>query len=70
MHILVAFLITAIVLYCTIGCLMIKKCIREMKDSILELDVPTLFLLVPLCVIVVFIFWPFVLAWESIENTK
>lgn len=70
MNIIVALLMTAIVLYCIMGCLMVKKCIREMMDSILELDAPILFLLLPPCVIVAFVFWPFVLAWESIENAK
>ena len=70
MNIIAAFLMTAMVLYCTMGCLMVKKCIREMMDSILELDAPILFLLLPPCVVVAFVFWPFVLAWESIENAK
>lgn len=70
MNIIAAFLMTAMVLYCTMGCLIVKKCIREMMDSILELDAPILFLLLPPCVVVAFVFWPFVLAWESIENAK
>lgn len=70
MNIIVALLMTAVVLYCIMGCLMIKKCIREMMNFILELDAPILFLLLPPCVIVAFVFWPFVLAWESIENAK
>ena len=70
MNIIVALLMTAVVLYCIMGCLMVKKCIKEMMDSILELDVPILFLLLPPCVVVAFVFWPFILAWENIGNAK
>lgn len=68
MSIITALLMTAIILYCIGGCLMIKRVIKEAMDYIY--DMPLLILLLPLCMIVAFIFWPFVLAWESIESTK
>lgn len=68
MSIITALLMTTIILYCIGGCLMIKRVIEEAMDYIY--DMPLLILLLPLCMIVAFIFWPFVLAWESIESTK
>lgn len=69
MHILVAVLVTAVVLYCIVGCLMVKRVIKEAMDYIY--DMPLLILLLPPCMIIALIFWPFVLAWENIvENTK
>lgn len=69
MHILVAVLVTAVVLYCIVGCLVVKRVIKETMDYIY--DMPLLILLLPPCMIVALIFWPFVLAWENIvENTK
>ena len=68
MSIIVAFLMTAVVLYCIVGCLMVKRVVKEAMDYIY--DMPLLVLLLPPCMIVALIFWPFVLAWESIESTK
>lgn len=68
MSIIVAFLMTAVVLYCIGGCLIVKRVVKEEIDYIY--DMPLLILLLPPCIIVAFIFWPFVLAWESIESTK
>ena len=68
MSIIVALLMTAIVLYCIGGCLIVKRVVKEEMDYIY--DMPLLILLLPPCIIVAFIFWPFVLAWESIENAK
>lgn len=69
MNIIVAVLVTAVVLYCIVGCLMVKRVIKEAMDYIY--DTLLLILLLPPCMIVALIFWPFVLAWENIvENTK
>ncbi len=69
MSIITALLMIAIILYCIGGCLMIKRVIEEAMDYIY--DMPLLILLLPPCMIVALIFWPFVLAWENIvENTK
>ena len=69
MSIIVAFLMTAVVLYCIGGCLIVKRVVKEEIDYIY--DMPLLILLLPPCIIVAFIFWPFVLAWKNIvENTK
>ena len=68
MFILGAFLMTAVVLYCIGGCLMVKKVVETAMDYIE--DMPLLFFLLPPCLIVAFVFWPFVLAWEKIENNE
>jgi hypothetical protein len=68
MSIITALLMTAIILYCIGGCLIVKRVVKEEIDYIY--DMPLLILLLPPCIIVAFIFWPFVLAWESIESTK
>ena len=68
MHILVALLMTAVVLYCIGGYLMVKRVVEAAMDYID--DMPLLILLLPPCMIVALIFWPFVLALENIENTK
>lgn len=69
MSIIVALLMTAVVLYCIGGCLIVKRVVKEEMDYIY--DMPLLILLLPPCIIIAFIFWPFVLAWENIvENTK
>ena len=66
MHILVALLMTVVVLYCIGGYLMVKRVVEAAMDYID--DMPLLILLLPPCMIVALIFWPFVLAWESIEK--
>ena len=72
MSIITALLMTAIILYCIGGCLMVKRVIEEVMDYIYDMPLLLLILLLlPPCMIVAFIFWPFVLAWENIvENTK
>jgi hypothetical protein len=70
MIIITALLIIAVILYCITGYLVAKKVIKELMDSELEVNVFVLFFSVPMCIIVAFIFWPFILAWENIGNAK
>ena len=66
--IVMSLLMTAVILYCIGGYLMVKRVVEAAMDYIG--DMPLLILLLLPCMIVALIFWPFVLAWENIENTK
>lgn len=70
MIIITALLVIAVILYCITGYLVAKKVIKELMDSELEVNVFVLFFSMPMYIIVAFIFWPFILAWENIENAK